>query len=60
MESKILHMGIWLTSWLIRLGVPINLPKYASVLLKISHIGFDWMGSDEGGLHMTIRGIDAS
>mgnify|MGYP001279779805 FL=1 len=24
-ESKILHLGIWLSSWLVRLGFPVNL-----------------------------------
>lgn len=60
MESKILHLGIWVTSWLIRLGLPINLPKYAEELLKFSHWGFDWIGTDEGGMHMIIRGTDKS
>lgn len=29
MESKLLHLGIWFTSWLIRLGVPIKLINHA-------------------------------
>lgn len=58
MEADILHLGIWGVSWLIRAGVPINLPKYAKSLLNFSHWGFDWMGTDAGGLHMSIEGKD--
>jgi len=29
MESKILHLNIWLASWLIRIGLPLNLVKHA-------------------------------
>lgn len=58
MESSILHLGIWFVSWLIRLGLPINLPNHADFLHRFSHWGFDWMGTDEGGLHMTLKGKD--
>ena len=58
MESSILHLAIYATSWLIRYGFPIDLPKYANFLMKFSHWGFDWMGTDAGGLHMTIEGKD--
>lgn len=58
MENGALHLGIWFVSWMVRLGLPLNLPKYASPLLKISHL-FDWLGSDDGGMHMIIEGVDA-
>ena len=59
MESTPLHLGIWLISWLVRLGLPINLPKYAAPLLRVSHL-FDGLGTADGGMHMTIRGKDKS
>ena len=58
MESPVLHLGIFAVSWTIRWGLPINLPKYANFLMHFSHWGFDWMGTDAGGLHMTIEGKD--
>lgn len=55
-ESKLLHLTIWVASWLIRLGVPLNLVNRSGQLLNISHYMFDWMGSDVGVMHMKIRG----
>lgn len=55
-ESKLLHLGIWISSWLVRLGVPLNLTEHAGSLLNVSHQLFDWMGSDVGVMHMKIRG----
>lgn len=55
MESKFLHLSMWVFSWLIRLGLPINLKKYSSWLLKLSKI-FDYFGSANGGMHMIIEG----
>lgn len=57
MESRILHFGIWIMSWLVRLGLPIQLKKYAKFFLYISH-WFDWMGTQDGGMHMLIKGKD--
>ncbi|MCE3255754.1 MAG: hypothetical protein K0R25_1248 [Rickettsiaceae bacterium] len=57
MESGLLHLGIWLFSWLVRIGLPINLPKHAEFLLKISHY-FDYLGSANGGMHVIIKGQD--
>lgn len=57
MESGLLHLGIWGLSWLVRLGLPINLMKYADLLLRLSHI-FDVFGTDEGGMHIILKGID--
>ncbi len=37
MESRFLHFSIWLTSWLVRLKLPIKLAKHAKFLLKLSH-----------------------
>lgn len=57
-ESKILHTSIFLVSWLIRIGVPINLAKYSNLLLNMSHSLFDWMGTDEGGMYMKFTGLN--
>jgi len=57
MESGLLHLGIWFCSWLVRLGFVKNLEKHAEFLLKISNY-FNWLGSDNGGMHMLIKGRD--
>ncbi len=57
MESKLLHFGMWLTSWLVRLKLPINLKKHAKFLLNCSHY-FDRFGTADGGMHMIINGTD--
>jgi len=57
MESDLLHLGIWFCSWLVRLGFLKNLEKHANFLLKISHY-FDWLGTNNGGMHMLIKGCD--
>jgi hypothetical protein len=59
MENPIVHMGIWLLSWLIRLGLPLKLPNYSATLLKASN-WFDSFGSADGGMHIIIDGKDAS
>lgn len=57
MENSVLHLGIWFLSWLIRMGMPLNLAKYASFLLCMSHM-FDHLGTNDGGMHMIIKGKD--
>ena len=42
-ENSFLHLGLWCISWLIRLGLPINLSKYTNLLLKISDF-FNFIG----------------
>ena len=53
MESSFLHLGMWLMSYLVRIGIPLNLPKHAKSLLALSHL-FDSLGSANGGMHMMI------
>lgn len=55
MENFILHIGIWLLSWMIRIGMPIDLFKHAEKLLKLSH-KFDFLGSADGGMHIILKG----
>lgn len=57
MESSALHLGMWLVSHLVRLGLPLNLSKHAQSLLSFSH-AFDWLGTPDGGMHMIMKGID--
>lgn len=56
-ESNVAHLGLWVLSWLVRLKFPIKLQKHAESLLKLSHY-FDSFGSDEGGMHMLMSGVD--
>lgn len=56
-ESSCLHLGLWILSWIVRFGLPINLEKHAEILLKASHL-FDFLGSGDGGMHMIFFGKD--
>ena len=57
MDSKLLHLLMWLTAGLIRIGLPLNLTRWATGLLRISR-WFDVFGSDDGGMHVAIEAID--
>ncbi len=57
MENSLLHLGIWCFSWLVRFGILKNLPNHAKTLLSLSHV-FDLFGSDDGGMHVIIKGQD--
>lgn len=59
MESKLLHSGIWLCSWLVRLGLPLNLAQRAGFWLKVSR-WFDFLGTADGGMHVAIEGLNKS
>ena len=56
-ELSLLHLGTWALSWCVRLGLPINLPGHASALLRTSN-WFDGFGSADGGMHVTMTGLD--
>ena len=56
-ELSFLHLGLWVLSWLVRLGIPLNLPKLANPLLRISN-WFNRIGSADGGMHMILQGKD--
>jgi hypothetical protein len=45
--------------WAVRLGLVIDLPAHASTLLKASN-WFDANGSADGGMHVVLKGKDAS
>lgn len=57
MESKLLHSLLWISSWVIRFGLPLNLARHAAKLLSISR-WFDFLGSEDGGMHVHIKAID--
>jgi Saccharopine dehydrogenase NADP binding domain len=57
LENPVLHFGLWLFSWLVRLGLPLNLPKHAELFLAVGAF-FDRFGTDEGGMHLLLSGKD--
>lgn len=57
LELGFMHLGLWGLSWLVRAGLPLSLPALAGPLLAASD-AFNIFGSDTGGMHITISGID--
>lgn len=57
LEIAPLHLGVWMLSWLIRAGLPIDLKKSAPFLLAASR-WFDRFGSADGGMHVVLSGRD--
>ncbi len=55
MENPILHFGIFILSWLVRLNLSPSLAAHGRPLLRASH-WFDIFGSNNGGMHVIIRG----
>ena len=58
-ENPALHLGLWLASWWVRLGMPADFAGHASTMLKFSH-WFDILGSADGGMHIILEGRDKS
>ncbi|MES2120349.1 MAG: saccharopine dehydrogenase NADP-binding domain-containing protein [Pseudomonadota bacterium] len=56
-EVKLLHIGTWLLSWVVRLRLVKSLAPYAGRLLRLSFL-FDPLGSDKSGFHMFLSGVD--
>ncbi|MDH5721699.1 MAG: saccharopine dehydrogenase NADP-binding domain-containing protein [Alphaproteobacteria bacterium] len=59
LELKILHRGLWLLSWLVRLKILRSLQSSAPILLKLSLL-LDPLGSDDSGFYMMLSGKDES
>lgn len=59
LELPLIHLGLWGLSWLVRLGIPLNLPNYAPQLLTAAN-WFDRFGTADGGMHLILRGKDRS
>ncbi len=57
LELTPLHLGLWMMSWLVRLGILNNLQKFSGPLLKISN-WFNRFGSADGGMHILLDGYD--
>lgn len=56
LELGVLHLGLWGLSWLVRLGLPINLSVLAKPLLTASN-WLNAIGSADGGMHMVMAGL---
>jgi len=54
-ELKVLHIGTWLLSWVVRLGLVRSLADHAEPLLRLSLL-FDRFGSSRSGFHMYLSG----
>ena len=55
LEIGVMHLGLWVLSWLSRIGVVSNWARYAGWLKTMS----DWFmpfGSDRGGMFMRMAG----
>lgn len=59
LELSAIHLGLWGLSWLMRLGTPLNLPGLAPQLLAAAN-WFNRFGSNDGGMHLIMRGIDGN
>ena len=57
LELGILHLGLWLLSWGVRLGLPLDLSRRAKLLLKASNL-FNVFGTSDGGMFVMLRGKD--
>jgi hypothetical protein len=55
LELSLLHLGLWGLGWLIRLGLPLGMPRHARTMLKTSNL-LNSFGSADGGMHMILRG----
>lgn len=59
LELAPVHLGLWALGWLVRLGIPLNLPHFAKPLLRAAD-AMDAFGSADGGMHVILRGKDTS
>ncbi|HEV7391524.1 MAG TPA: DUF4166 domain-containing protein [Burkholderiales bacterium] len=59
LELAVLHLGLWLISWLPKIGVVRSLEKYAALMRWIAD-RTSRFGSDRGGMSVTVVGRDAT
>jgi saccharopine dehydrogenase-like NADP-dependent oxidoreductase len=59
LELPIMHLPLWLMTWLVRIGLIPSLKPAASFLLQLSR-PFDLLGTDESGFYMEMAGTDAT
>lgn len=57
LELRILQIFLFMLSWFVRLRLLPSLDRFASSLLKISHL-FDRFGSNNTGFYMNLKGFD--
>jgi saccharopine dehydrogenase-like NADP-dependent oxidoreductase len=57
LELPIIHVGLWMLTWLVRIGAMSNLQSIASPLLSVSRF-FDLVGTDVSGFFMEMIGRD--
>ncbi len=57
-EIKLLHLGAWALSWLVRAGLVRSLQPWSRQMLGVAR-GFDWLDSNRSGFHMILRGYGA-
>ena len=55
LELSPLHLGLWILSWLSRMGWIRRLVSYGKPLIKMSEWFMRW-GSDQGGMFVELRG----
>ena len=56
LEVSLFHLGLWCASWPVRWGLIASLAPSASLLLAIKR-RLSWLGSDRGGMRVTMRGL---
>ncbi len=57
LELTLLHVGLWLMSWLARVGLVRSFQPCATLFRNIS-LWFYALGTSDGGMHMKIEGVD--
>ncbi len=58
-EVSLFHLGLWALSWLVRLGLLPGAERLAAPLLAIKRL-LGRLGTDEGGMFVTLKGLDIS
>ena len=57
LEATWEHVALWLMAWAVRIRLINNWSRYASLFRNISQ-RLAVLGSDRGGMHMTLQGVD--
>jgi saccharopine dehydrogenase-like NADP-dependent oxidoreductase len=56
LELPFIHFGLWMMTWLVRIGLIHSLESAAPALLKLASM-FDMFGGDTSGFYMRMTGI---
>lgn len=56
LEVSVLHLGLWLLSFLVKFGMVKNLSRYSKPLVAMSE-WFSGLGSDSGGMFIKMQGV---